>query len=190
MFVEAHTVGADDWTTLPEAGGHTQTGTGESCASGIQELHPFLTHYQGADCSATGATGTWNAITGNSAGWQEYGFDLSAYAGKQVEVSISYMSDWGSQGLGVFLDNARVSANGVVTAQTSFETDLGGWVAAAPPAGSPPNANTWGRSQQAFDQGALTTTKDSVFLGFGLEGLAPAARADFVKRAFRHLGVK
>ena len=194
LFVEAHTVGQDDWTTLPETGGHTQTGTGDSCESGIQELHPFLTHYQGADCSATGTTGTWNAATGNSGGWQEYGFDLSAYAGKQVEVSISYMSDWGSQGLGVFLDNVRVETNGAVTAQTSFETDLGGWAVPAPPAGSGPNANTWSRSQNAFgdsfDQGALTTTKDSVFTGFGLEGLAPAARVDFVKRAFRHLGVK
>jgi hypothetical protein len=36
----------------------------------------------------------------------------------------------------------------------------------------------------------VTTTKDSVFLGFGLEGLTPAARADFVKRSFRHLGVR
>ncbi|MFG1610537.1 M14 family zinc carboxypeptidase [Actinoplanes sp. NPDC049265] len=190
MFVEAHTVGQDDWTTLPETGGHTQTGTGDSCASGIQELHPFLTHYQGADCSPTGTTGTWNAVTGPSGGWQEYGFDLSAYQGKQVELSISYMSDWGSQGLGVFLDNVRVQTNGATTAQTSFETDLGGWTVAPQPAGSPVNANSWSRSQKAFDQGALTTTKRSVFTGFGLEGLAPAARADFVKRAFRHLGVK
>ena len=47
---------------------------------------------------------------------------------------------------------------------------------AGPPAGSGPNANNFSRSQQAFDNGAVTTTKDSVFLGFGLEGLAPAAR--------------
>ena len=190
MFVEAHTVGADDWTTLPEAGGHSGTGTGESCPEGISELHPFLLHYQGADCSATGTTGTWNAITGPSNGWQEYDFDLSAYAGKQVEVSITYMTDWGTQGLGVFLDNVRVEKGGSVAEQTSFEDGFGGWTAAAPPAGSNPNPNTWSRSQKAFDNGAATTTKDTVYLGFGLEGLAPAQRADFVKRAFRHLGVR
>ncbi len=31
VFVEAHTVGADDWTTLPDVNGHTTTSTGESC---------------------------------------------------------------------------------------------------------------------------------------------------------------
>lgn len=190
MFVEAHTVGADDWTTLPDANGHTSDATGESCLSGVRTIHPFLNHYQGADCSATGTTGTWNAASGGSNGWTEFDVDLSAYAGKQVEVSISYMSDWGTQGLGVFLDNVRVETGGTVTAQTGFETDLGGWTAAAPPEGSGPNSNTWSRSQKAFDNGAVTTTKDTVYAGFGLEGLTPAARADFVKRSFRHLGVR
>ena len=80
------------------------------------------------------------------------------------------MSDWGTQGLGVFLDNVRVEVGGAVAAQTSFETDLGGWTVAGPPAGSGPNSTDWARSQQAFDVGAVTTTKDTVFLGFGLEG--------------------
>ena len=31
MFVEAHTVGADDWTTLPDLNGHTSDNTGNSC---------------------------------------------------------------------------------------------------------------------------------------------------------------
>ena len=190
MFVEAHTVGADDWTTLPEAGGHSTTETGDSCGEGIVTAHPFLAHYQGADCSPTGTTGTWNAITGNSNGWQQYDFDLSAYAGKQVELSITYMSDWGTQGLGVFLDKVQVEKGGSVAEQTSFEDGFGGWTAAPPPAGSGPNANTWARSQKAFDNGAVTTTKDTVYLGFGLEGLPQAKRVDFVKRAFRQLGVR
>jgi hypothetical protein len=189
MFVEAHVVGTDDWTTLPDANGHTQTGTGESCQSVISTLHPFVLHYQGEDCSPTGTTGTWNAATGNSSGWQQWDVDLSAYAGKQVEISISYMSDWGAQGLGVFLDDVRVEVDGAVSAQTGFETDLGGWTVGGPPAGSPDNANNWSRSQQAFDTGAVTTTKDTVYLGFGLEGLAFADRVDFVKRALRHLNV-
>jgi hypothetical protein len=190
MFVEAHVVGSDDWTTLPDANGHTQTGTGDSCPEGITEIHPFLAHYQGADCSATGTTGTWNAATGSSAGWQEFDVDLSAYAGQQVEVSITYMSDWGTQGLGVFLDDVRVEVDGAVAERTSFEDGLGGWTAAAPPAGSNPNPNTWARSEQAFDNGAVTTTRDTVYAGFGLEGLAAADRNEFVKRAMRHLGVR
>jgi hypothetical protein len=192
LFVEAHPVGSDDWTTLPDANGHTQTGTGDSCPEGIAGIHPFLAHYQGAapGCGPTGTTGEWHAATGTSNGWTEFDVDLSAYAGQQVEVSITYMSDWGTQGLGVFLDDVRVEVGGAVTAQTSFETDLGGWTVAGPPAGSGPNSTDWSRSQQAFDNGAATTTRDTVFLGFGLEGLAPADRTDLVKRSFRHLGVR
>ncbi|MFR9776420.1 M14 family zinc carboxypeptidase [Micromonospora sp. MS34] len=189
LIVEAHEVGSDQWTTLPDRNGHTGTGTGDSCASGwVDELHPFLAHYQGADCSPAGSTGTWNAATGPSGGWQEFAVDLSGYAGKKVEVAISYVSDWGTQGLGVFLDDARVIADGAVVSETSFETpDLGGWTVAGPPAGSGVGANDWARSQQAFEEGAAVVTADSVYLGFGLEGLAPAARDDLVARSLTHL---
>jgi hypothetical protein len=188
LIVEAHPVGSDDWTTLPDANGHTTTATGESCASGwVDELHPFLAHYQGADCSPTGTTGVWNAATGGSGGWQDWSVDLSAYRGGQVEVSISYVSDWEVQGLGVFLDDLRVSVDGAEVAGTSFEADLGGWAIAGPPAGSPASTTDWERSQTAFDEGGVVVTRDTVYAGFGLEGLAPAARDDFVVRAMRHL---
>ena len=45
FFVEAHTVGADDWTTLPDANGHTSDDTGFVCPFSL-ELHPFLAHYE------------------------------------------------------------------------------------------------------------------------------------------------
>jgi hypothetical protein len=188
LLVEAHTVGQDDWTTLPDANGHTTQETGDSCAAGLVTLHPFLDHYQGADCSPTGTTGTWNAATGKSNGWQEWSVDLSAYAGKQVEVSISYVSDWSTQGIGVFVDDATVTAGGSTLSTTSFETDLGGWTVAGPPAGSATVGNDWARSQTAFEEGAGVVTKDSVYVGFGVEGLTTdAARAGFVKRALKQL---
>ncbi|OJF14619.1 M14 family metallopeptidase [Couchioplanes caeruleus] len=189
MFVEAHEVGTDTWTTLPDAGGLTTTGTGESCKSGVADLHPFLAHYQGAECTPTGTTGTWNAATGSSGGWKEFDADLSAYAGKKVELSISYMSDWGTQGLGVFLDDVRVETGGTVAERTSFEGDLGGWTVAGPPPGSGTNSTDWSRSRLAFDSGAAVTTTDSVYLGFGLETLAPADRDELVRRAMKHLKV-
>ena len=188
LLVEAHEVGSDEWTTLPDANGNTSTATGESCQSGwAEELHPFLGHYVDADCSPTGTTGTWNAATGASGGWQEWSVDLSGYAGKQVEVSISYVSDWATQGLGVFLDDTTVLVDGAAVAQTSFEEDLGGWVLAGPPAGSQPAASDWSRSEQAFEEGAVVITEDTVYLGFGLEGLAPANRDDLVARSIGHL---
>jgi hypothetical protein len=186
LFVEAHEVGSDAWTTLPDANGHTGTGTGQSCAAGWVQLHPFLAHYQGAGCSPTGTTGTWNAATGSSSGWQEWAVDLSAYAGKRVELSISYASDWSAQGLGVFVDDARVIVGGAV-AETSFETDLGGWTVAGPPPGSRLASTDWARSQKAFEEGAVVVTADTVYTGFGLEGLAPAARDDLMARAMQHL---
>ncbi|AGL19706.1 M14 family metallopeptidase [Actinoplanes sp. N902-109] len=189
LFVEAHEVGTDNWTTLPDANGLTSTETGDSCPEGIAGLHPQVAHYQGADCSATGTTGSWNAATGNSGGWKEFDADLSAYAGKKVEVSISYMSDWGTQGLGVFVDNARVEAGGTVAEQTSFESDLGGWTVAGPPPGSGANSTDWSRKQQAFDSGAGIATADTVYLGFGLETLPAAQRDDLLRRALKHLKV-
>ncbi len=188
MIVEAHEVGSDEWTTLPDSGGLTTQDTGESCASGwVAQIHPFLAHYQGADCSPTGTTGEWHAATGTSNGWKEFVVDLSAYSGKQVEVSITYVTDWATQNLGVFLDDTRVIVDGATVAETSFETDLGGWTVAGPPAGSNPAANDWSRSQQAFEEGSVVVTKNTVYLGFGLEGLAPAARDELVARSLTHL---
>ena len=55
VFVEAHEVGTDQWTTLPDANGHTQQSTGDSCPEGwVDELHPFLAHYMNDACEPTG----------------------------------------------------------------------------------------------------------------------------------------
>jgi len=136
-------------------------------------------------CDPTGTTGVWNAATGSSQGWKEWSSDLSAYAGQQVEVSISYVSDWASQGIGVFLDDVTVLGSPV--ADTGFEADLGGWTIAGAPAGSFANSNDWERTQLGFEEGAITTTQDTIYAGFGYEGLAPAERDDLVARSMRHL---
>jgi len=188
LAVEAHTVGQEDWTTLPDANGHTTQETGDSCAAGWRTIHPFLNHYQGADCSPTGTTGSWNAASGKSNGWQEWSVDLAAYAGKKVELSISYVSDWGTQGIGVFVDDAKVTSGGATVSDTSFETDLGAWTVSGPPEGSATAGNDWTRSQTAFEEGAGVVTNDTVYLGFGVEGLSTdAARTSFIKRAMKHL---
>ncbi|WP_308168336.1 M14 family zinc carboxypeptidase [Nonomuraea sp. NEAU-A123] len=191
--VEAHTVGGDDWTTLPDVNGHTTQSTGSSCdppsgGAGWRAIHPFTQRYQGLGCEPTGTSGSWNAATGNSAGWQQWKVDLTPYAGKQVELSISYVSDWSTQGAGVFLDDLTVTLNGATAEQTSFESDLGGWTVAPPPAGTSPSINNWARTDQAFEEGGGITTKDTVYLGFGVESLTTQAmRTDLVKRSLRHL---
>ncbi len=188
VFVEAHTVGEDDWTTLPDLNGHTSSDTGDSCPAGWFELHPWLERYQGPDCSgANPATGgAWHAAEGSSHGWEQWRVDLSPYAGKQVEISIAYASDWAVQGLGAFVDDIATSTG---EGATSFEDGMGGWEVSGPPPGSAPNPNNWIRTTAAgFPEGATITTDDSVMLGFGVEGIAGAdARAALVGRVMEHL---
>ncbi len=146
-FVEAHTVGQDDWTTLPDLNNHTSDSVGNSCPVGWQDIHPFLAHYQtrnpDGSCSATGSSGSWWAATGKSHGAEQWQLDLSQFAGSDVEVSISYASDDSVQTNGVFVDDIAVSTG---EGNTSFEADgdeLDGWVVSGPPEGSPGNANDW-----------------------------------------------
>jgi hypothetical protein len=194
VFVEAHTVGADNWTTLPDANGHTSQATGESCklenSGGWRTLHPFLDHYQTqtgpSTCDPTGTTGAWNAASGNSGGWVQWSVDLGAFANQQVEVSISYASDWATQGLGVFVDDIVVSTG---EGTTSFETGMDGWTVPGQPEGSAPNGNDFERTTAAgFPEGAVVVTDDTVYMGFGFEGITDAAtRNEVMGKAMDYL---
>ncbi len=190
VFVEARTSGGDDWTTLPDLNGHTSPDTGASCAAGWRELHPQLDHYQTYDeaagsCTPTGTTGAWNAASGNSAGWQEWSLDLGAWQGSSVELSLTYASDWGTQGLGAFVDDITLPDG----TSTSYETGLEGWTVSGAPTGSATNGNDWEVTDASgFPVGAAITTPDSLLLGFGFEGIAtPADRTEVMGRALEHL---
>ncbi len=184
LFVEAHTVGQEDWTTLKDMNGHNDQATGESCKpsngpGGWRTIHPFMDHYQtivGADCVPHGTTGDWWAISGNSGDWQQWHVDLSAFAGKEIEVSITYVSDWATQGLGVFVDDIVVSTD---EGTTSFESGNDGWTMPDAPAGSAPNFNTWEvTSAGGFPEGAVIATPSSLLWGFGLEGVTDESVRD------------
>ncbi|MFD8203395.1 M14 family zinc carboxypeptidase [Streptomyces sp. NPDC059701] len=191
-LVEAHTTGAGDWTTLPEAGGATGTAVPEECGAGFyMGEHPWLEHYltqTDEGCTAAGTTGQWNSLTGSSGGWRQVEFDLSAYAGKSVEVSVAYVTDPGSGGRGVLADEASLVVGGTATGTEGFETSLGAWQVPGPPAGSPAVLKDWARTGTLFQTYGAVTTDDTVLLGFGLEHLtAPADRAALVRQALRAL---
>ncbi|MPY59504.1 M14 family metallopeptidase [Streptomyces spongiae] len=177
--LEAHTAGADDWTTLPEAGGATSTAVPAECGAGfLVQAHPALKRYLtlgDGGCTPTGTSGSWNSFTGASDGWQQVGFDLSAYAGKTVEVSISYLTDPGTGGRGVLADNTSVVIGGTAGQPEGFETSLGAWSTPGPPAGSPAVVKDWGLSGELFTTYGAVTTGDTVLLGFGLEHVTAAA---------------
>lgn len=190
--LEAHTTGADDWTTLPEAGGATSTEVPAECGAGFFiNGHPFLGHYLtlGADgCAATGTSGAWNSFTGSSDGWRQVAFDLSGYAGHSVEVSLSYITDPGSGGRGVFADDARLAVAGAEQQAEGFETSLGVWSTPGAPEGSPAVPGDWARTQALYTSYAAVTTRDTVLLGFGLEHVPGAKeRATLLGKALRSL---
>ncbi|MEU7277853.1 M14 family zinc carboxypeptidase [Streptomyces sp. NPDC045431] len=192
VIVEAHTAGADDWTTLPDANGNTSTTVPTDCGEGFYVAgHPFLARYLtvGADgCTATGTTGAWHAFTGSSNGWRQAAVDLSAYAGKKVELSLSYVTDPGTGGMGVFVDDTELVVGSARQDGEGFETSLGAWTVAGPPAGSPGNGADWARSPALFHSRAAVTTRDTVLLGFGLEHVAtPAERRDLLGKALTAL---
>jgi hypothetical protein len=191
VIVEAHTVGQDNWTTLPDKNGRTRTTVPLECEAGyFLAMHPFLTHYltPGNPCTNTGTTGAWNSFTGSSGGWRQTAFDLSAYAGQRVEVSIAYVSDPFTGGTGLFIDDTKVTTTGGTLDAEGFETGLGPWTIAGAPAGSPGNVSEFVRSRAVIDWTSATVTDDSVLFGFGLEQVAtPAERNALMGQALRHL---
>ncbi|WP_131742592.1 M14 family metallopeptidase [Actinomadura roseirufa] len=191
VIIEAHTAGADDWTTLPDKNGRTRNAVPAECERGyLLALHPFLKHYLtgGTPCANTGTSGQWNALTGNSNGWVPTAFDLSAYAGKKVEVSISYVSDPGTGGTGLFVDDTKVTTTGGLIDAEGFESGLGPWSVQGAPAGSPANAAEFARAQATIDSVSSVATKDTVLFGFGIEqARTPADQRALVSRALEHL---
>jgi hypothetical protein len=205
LIVEAHTVGQEDWTTLPDLNGLTSNdlSNDQSCPGGWSNpndaanvLHPFLTHYQtfqpDGTCTATGTSGSWNAANGSSSGWQQLEFDLAAYAGKQVEISITSLSDWGFQQFpGVFLDDIETSTG---EGNTSFEDEAkGGWTVTGAPQDDQgiegPNRNDWvRRGGLGIKEGAVIGTPDTVYMGHGFEGITDATtRQQIMGRAVDYL---
>ncbi len=197
---------SDAWTTLPEADTDgdgdadtslTTQNTGDSCPEGLAEqVHPQLAHYwtvNPADeedgCDPTGTTGEWNAFTGSSGGWTDWTVDLSAYAGRTIELRIATITDWGTLGLGAWVDDWRLSDGATEIEFEDFEAPLdASWLIGPPPEGTP-LPNGWTQRGQEFIEGGVVTTDDTVYTGFGFEGINESARTAFMARTLEHLGV-
>jgi predicted deacylase len=198
VIVEAAPSGTDQWTTLRDLNGRTSSGPPASCADGsLLPLHPFLRHYlsPGRPCGASGTTGSWNAFTGESNGWIEAAFDLAPYAGKSIDVKVSYVTDAVTigvpGGVGVFVDDTRLTIGGTVVEADGFEAraGAGAWAVEGPPAGSPPGVHgNFALTEELIPVAASVGTKDTALLGFGIESLAtPAQQADVLGRVIKPL---
>jgi hypothetical protein len=196
VIVEAAPSGTDEWTTLRDLNGRTSSGPPSTCAQGfLLPLHPFLAHYltPGQQCRPTGTTGSWHAFTGESGGWVDAAFDLSAYAGRRLDVKVSYITDavdvGVGGGIGVFVDDTRLTVNGTVIEADGFESGDGAWTVEGPPAGSPPGVHgNFALTGELIPVAASIATEDTALLGFGIESLATAAeRADVLGRIVTRL---
>jgi murein tripeptide amidase MpaA len=207
VVVEARDVttdpNSDDWTTLPEAdtdgagdgdASLTTQSTGESCPEGLatdtDAPHPFLLHYWSPTCEPTGTTGDWHAFTGSSGGWTDWTVDLSAYAGKKVDLRISVITDWGTLGLGAWVDDWRLTDGSQTLEFNDFEQPLdSSWQIGPPPEGTDNPTNGWTQRGQEFLEGGVVATDDTVYTGFGFEGINETARTEFLRRTLEHLGI-
>ena len=199
-IVEAHVLDDDGddsndvWTTLPDVNEHTSNETGDSCAEGLANgtdaLHPFLLHYYNAECEPTGSRPARHVerLHRPVPGWQDWTVDLTPFAGKQVELFITNVTDWGTLGLGTWIDDAKVTIDGAVES-TDFESGNGGWEPAPPPEGTDFDDANWTRATQQFIEGGIVGTTDTILTGFGFEGMNASARPAFMKRALTYLGV-
>jgi hypothetical protein len=154
FFVEAHTPGRDDWTTLRDERRHAADVI-YSCELALR-THPFLAHYiagDDQDCRARGTTGAWHASILSFDEDELWTVDLSRWAGRSVEVSLSHVTTVLASG-GVAIDDVVVTGG---AGSTSFEEDgdtMDGWTAGAAPPGSAANAADW--ASVTADQGPRT----------------------------------
>jgi len=71
------------------------------------------------------------------------------------------------------LHGRRTIGAGPFDLRIASEARLGRWSVVGSPEGSVANSNDWSRTQLGFEEGAITTTQDTIYAGFGYEGLAP-----------------
>ena len=191
FVVEARTVGSDDWTTLNDINGNTPDVLLFVCFDGLWNVHPFIfDHYVDANtCASPGPTGEFHAFNGNSNGWVDASFDLSAFAGSQVEVSLTYISDVGFTNTGVFIDDVIINIDSSQEIQ-GWELDQTPWSVAPPPPGSPNSLTDWERSTGLISTvlSAAVATESTVYLPFGFEAITTSAeRNDVMDRLLDYL---
>ena len=146
--------------------------------------------------SPQGTTGAWHAFTGSSGGWTDWTVDLSQYAGKKIDIRLSVITDWGTLGLGTWIDDLRLSDGNTTLEFNDFETDTGtGWTIGPPPAGTDNPTNGWTRRTKEFQEGGVVTTTDTVLHRVRLRGhqrdgaqRVHEAHADPPRRAQRAAG--
>src|SRR6185369_7734809 len=64
-----------------------------------------------------------------------------------------------------------------------------GWTIGPPPPGTDVPVDGWNRRGEQVKEGGVVATTDTLYTGFGFEGINESARNEFMKRTLTHLGV-
>jgi immune inhibitor A len=121
LWVQASEDGGATWKTLTNA--NTRCDHVKEWVGGLYGFPE--------DLCAAGIGG----FTGYNENWPDpeaQTFDLAAFAGKNVLLRAWYMTDWGTQLSGPFIDNVKVMAGGQTLVSDDAETDSGLWNLVAP----------------------------------------------------------
>ena len=127
-------------------------------------------HYWSRDCTSGHDRHAWNAFTGSTGGWTDWTVDLSAYAGKKIDIRVSVITDWATLGLGRLDRRLRLTDGATTIEFNDFEADTGGWTDRPAAAGTDNLTNGWTRRTKEFQEGGVVTTNDTVYTGLRLRG--------------------
>ena len=200
MFVEAAARSArTTGRRCPTRTGTRRTDTGLSCptagdrpglaaAASVPRALPD-DHRRRETCTPTGTTGEWNASTGSSGGWSDWTRRPVGVRRPQVELSITVVTDSGTLGPRRLGRRRRRSTAARRSTPTTSRAADGGWTDRPAAGGHPDPANGWTRAARSSSEGGVVATDDTVYTGFGFEGIErPSATGVHGARA-QHLGV-
>jgi hypothetical protein len=117
-YVEVHDITSDKWYTLPGANTVSTIPNPQDNPNCPDDVEP--TAYRTA--------GRWNAFTGNSGGYYQEQMDLSAFAGKSIELYFTYWTDPYTLGRGWYIDDIEIPELGFFD---NVEGGANGWTANA-----------------------------------------------------------
>lgn len=131
FFIEVSTDGGTTWTQLP---GYLSSTTGQTLTTDLDingRLHDFCAARGGAAGCALS-----NGLTGSSGGdWLPIAYNLTPFAGQNIKLRLSYLTDAASLEMGIFVDDIAIDV--IATDQTTLnatwffddvESGMDGWV--------------------------------------------------------------
>jgi immune inhibitor A len=119
-----------------------------------------------------------NGIDGDSQGWKPAKFDLTAFAGKTIDLRFRYSTDAATHELGFFADDILVTAGGQTLVDDGAENGANGWTATGFQASGDSVTNEYDNFYLASN---YTYSSFNKYLKYGPYSFVGAPRPDWVE---------